>query len=184
VAEFVSENLRRNFGDAIERVSDDRGDLTVWVTRSRVHDLLAHCKRDPELDFCFCMDVTAVDYLSLGGVPRFAVVYHLYSLQTGKRVRVKTGVPEDDPVVDTAVDVWKSTDWFEREVYDMFGIRFEGHPNMKRILCHQDFVGHALRKDYPADLRWKNPRPDDLVDEISPQEMERMQARVRKGLSD
>jgi NADH:ubiquinone oxidoreductase subunit C len=125
-----------------------------------------------------------VDYLSLGGVPRFAVVYHLYSLGTGKRVRVKTGVPEDDPVVDTAVDVWKSTDWFEREVYDMFGIRFEGHPNMKRILCHRDFQGHPLRKDYPADLRWKLLRPDDLLDEISGDEMQRIRARVSHPISE
>ena len=77
MAEFVLENLRGRFGDALERVSDDHGDLTVWIDRGRVHELLAHCKRDPELDFRFCMDVTAVDYLSLGGSPRFAVVYHL-----------------------------------------------------------------------------------------------------------
>jgi NADH/F420H2 dehydrogenase subunit C len=184
MAQFVADNLAGRFGEGVQRVSDDFGDLTVWVDRSIVHEVLAHCKRDPELRFDFCMDVTAVDYLGLGGNPRFAVVYHLYSLSTGKRVRIKSGVPESDPVVASATDIWKSTDWFEREVYDMFGIRFEGHPNMKRILCHQDFVGHALRKDYPADLRWKNPRPDDLVDEISPQEMERMQASVRKGLSD
>ncbi|MFN2422061.1 MAG: NADH-quinone oxidoreductase subunit C [Gemmatimonadota bacterium] len=184
MAQFVADNLQRRFGEAIERVSDDFGDLTVWIDRARVHELLEHCKRDPELRFDFCMDVTAVDYLPLGGTPRFAVVYHLYSLGTGKRLRVKTGVPEDDPVVPTATDVWKSTDWFEREVYDMFGIRFEQHPNMKRILCHLDFVGHALRKDYPADLRWKNARPDDLIDEISPKEMERVRAKVRKRLSD
>jgi NADH/F420H2 dehydrogenase subunit C len=184
VAEFVAENLRRRFGDALERISDDRGDLAVWIDRARVHELLEHCKRDPELDFCFCMDVTAVDYLTLGGSPRFAVVYHLYSLKTGKRVRIKTGVPEDDPVVATAVDVWKSTDWFEREVYDMFGIRFEGHPNMKRILCHRDFQGHALRKDYPADLRWKLLRPDDLLDEISSDEMKRIRARVSYPISE
>ena len=102
MAEFVLENLRRRFGDALERVSDDLGDLTVWVDRGRVHELLEHCKRDPQLDFNFCMDVTAIDYLALGGDPRFAVVYHLDSLETGKRIRVKTGVPEDDPVVDTA----------------------------------------------------------------------------------
>ena len=184
MAQFVADNLTRSFGDAIQRLSDDFGDLTVWVDRTRLHEVLKHCKHDPELLFDFCMDVTAVDYLQLGGQPRFAVVYHLYSLRTGKRLRVKSGVPEDDPAVPSATDVWKSTDWFEREVYDMFGIRFDGHPNMKRILCHQDFVGHALRKDYPADLRWKNARPEDLVDEISPQEMERIRGKVRKQLSE
>ncbi len=176
MAEFVSENLRRAFSDAIQKVQDDRGDLTVWVDRSRLHDLLEHCRRDPELSFEFCMDVTAVDHLELGGDPRFAVVYHLYSLTTGKRVRVKAGVPEDDPVVDTATDIWKSTDWFEREVYDMFGIRFEGHPVMKRILCHHEFQGHPMRKDYPADLRWRLTVPDALVDEMSPEERERVRS--------
>jgi len=184
MAEFVERNLRDAFPEAIRKVTDDHGDLTVWVDRDRVHALLAHCKRDEALAFDFCMDVTAVDYLTLGGEPRFAVVWHLYSLSTGKRVRIKAGVPEDDPVVDSVTDVWKSADWFEREVYDMFGIRFEGHPNMKRILCHDDFQGHALRKDYPADLRWKLTRPDDLVDEISPEEMERMRANVHHRLSD
>ena len=184
MAGFVADNLRERFGDAIQKVLDEHGDLTVWVVRDSVHELLEHCKGDEELSFEFCMDVTAVDYLDLGGEPRFAVVYHLYSLSTGKRLRVKTGVPEDEPVVDTATDVWKSTDWFEREVYDMFGIRFEGHPNMKRILCHHEFQGHALRKDYPADLRWKNAVPDDLVDEISAEEMERIRGRVQRRLSD
>lgn len=184
MAEYVAENLRRRFGDALERISDERGDLAVWVDRTRVHELLEHCKGDPELDFCFCMDVTAIDYLPLGGSPRFAVVYHLYSLRTGNRLRVKAGVPENDPVMPTAVDVWKSTDWFEREVYDMFGIRFEGHPNMKRILCHKDFQGHALRKDYPADLRWKLASPDDLLDEISSDEMQRIRSRVSRPISE
>lgn len=178
----VRERLESRFDDAIEKVVEDRGELTLWIDRDRVHDVLGHCKR--ELAFDFCMDVTAVDHLELEGEPRFAVVWHLFSLSTGERIRVKASVPEDDPVVATATDVWKSTDWFEREVYDMFGIRFEGHPNMKRILCHEDFQGHALRKDYPADLRWKLTRPDDLVDEISAEEMERMRSLARRRLSD
>lgn len=184
MAQFVIDRLRAGHGQALQRVQDEHGDLTVWVSRDRVHDVLAFCKYDDELRFNFCMDVTAVDYLGLGGDPRFAVVYHLYSLGTGKRVRIKVGVPEDDPVVATATDIWKSADWFEREVYDMFGIRFEGHPNMKRILCHHDFQGHSLRKDYPADLRWRLVRPDDLVNEISPAERERMRTRVERTLSD
>jgi NADH/F420H2 dehydrogenase subunit C len=183
VAQAIADRLLDEFGEAVQQVSDDHGDLTVWIDRDRVHDLLAFCKHDEQLAFNFCMDVTAVDYKELGGEPRFAVVYHLYALTTGKRLRVKVGVPEDDPVVDTAVDVWKATDWFEREVYDMFGIRFEGHPNMKRILCHPDFQGHPLRKDYPADLRWRSIVPDDLADEIAPEEMDRIRRRVRHRLS-
>ncbi|HUP00002.1 MAG TPA: NADH-quinone oxidoreductase subunit C [Gemmatimonadota bacterium] len=184
MAQFVADRIQHHFADAVQQVSDDHGDLTVWIERDRVHDALMFCKHDEKLAFNFCMDVTAVDYQALGAEPRFAVVYHLYSLSTGKRLRIKVGVSEDDPVVDTAVDVWKSTDWFEREVYDMFGIRFEGHPNMKRILTHQDFVGHPLRKDYPADLRWRSLRPDDLVDEISSEEMERIRGRIQRKLGD
>lgn len=184
MAQFVADRIQQRFEDGIQRVSDDHGDLTIWVPRERLHDVLLFCRQDDELEFNFCMDVTAVDYQDLDAQPRFAVVYHLYSLATGKRVRIKAGVPEDDPVVDTAVDIWKSTDWFEREVYDMFGIRFEGHPNMKRILTHQDFVGHPMRKDYPADLRWRSLRPDDLANEIAPQEMERMRGLARHPLSD
>lgn len=184
MAEFIADSIRARFADVVQRVSDDCGDLTIWIDRSRVHDVLEHCKADDELKFNFCMDVTAVDHLGLAAEPRFAVVYHLYSLETSKRVRIKTGVPEDDPVLPTAVDIWKSTDWFEREVYDMFGIRFEGHPNMKRILCHRDFQGHALRKDYPPDLRWRSIRPDSLLDEIAPQEAERVRARTGRRLDE
>lgn len=184
MAKFVAARIEGRFPEAVEKVIDAHGDLTIWIDRDRSHEVLEFCRHDDELRFNFCMDVTGVDYLPLDGDPRFAVVYHLYSLPTGKRLRVKVGVPEDDPVVDTAVDIWKSTDWFEREVYDMFGIRFEGHPNMKRILCHLDFQGHALRKDYPADLRWRCVRPDDLANEIAPEEMERMRARTRHRLSE
>ena len=151
MAQFVADRLNAEFPEAIQRILDERGDLTAWVARDRVHDVLAFCKRDETLRFDFCMDVTAVDYQPLGGDPRFAVVYHLYSLATGKRVRIKVGVPADDPVVPTATDVWKATDWFEREVYDMFGIRFEGHPDLRRILLPQDWEGHPLLKSYAVD---------------------------------
>lgn len=184
MARFVADNIAEAFPDAVQKVLDEHGDLTIWVDRERVHDVLEHCKSDDELAFDFCRDVTAVDYQPLGGDPRFAVVYHLYSMSTGKSVRIKVGVPEDDPVVVTATDVWKSTDWFEREVYDMFGIRFEGHPVMRRILCHVDFQGHALRKDYPADLRWRLARPDSLLDEMSPEEAKRVKGRSSRRLSD
>jgi NADH-quinone oxidoreductase subunit C len=84
---------------------------------------------------------------------RFAVVYHLYSLPLKHRLRVVVPVEEDDPEVASATSVWASADWLEREVWDMFGIRFEGHPNLKRILMYDEFVGHPLRKDYPVNKR-------------------------------
>ena len=84
------------------------------------------------------------------GTARFDVVYHLYSLTHNTRVRLKVPVAEADPVVDSVSGLWKSADWFEREVWDMFGIRFTGHPNLKRILMYESFQGHPLRKDYPV----------------------------------
>ncbi|MCM8811590.1 MAG: NADH-quinone oxidoreductase subunit C [Candidatus Omnitrophica bacterium] len=84
---------------------------------------------------------------------RFEVVYHFYSLETGHRLRLKVPVEEDSPQVDSLTPVWASADWFEREVWDMFGIRFKGHPNLKRILMYEEFQGHPLRKDYPVNRR-------------------------------
>src|SRR5206468_1510138 len=96
-------------------------------------------------------DETAVDYL--GQTPRFEVVCHLVSLTHGRRLRVKIQVPEEDPVVPSLVPLWKSANWMEREVWDMYGIRFSGHPDLRRILMYEEFVGHPLRKDYPVNKR-------------------------------
>jgi NADH-quinone oxidoreductase subunit C len=101
-------------------------------------------------------DLTAVDFLKFPGRedgPRFEVVYHLYSIAHNHRLRVKVNVDEDDPVVPTAVPVWPIANWLEREVWDMFGIRFDGHPDPRRLLMYEEFVGHALRKDYPINRR-------------------------------
>jgi NADH-quinone oxidoreductase subunit C len=118
--------------------------------------VLALCRDEPALAFDMLMDLTAVDYLTYPGRedgPRFEVVYHLYSLAHNHRVRIKTRVDEDDAVVPSAVGLWPSANWFEREVWDMFGVRFSGHPNLMRLLLYEEFVGHPLRKDYPIDRR-------------------------------
>jgi len=101
-------------------------------------------------------DLTAADYLKFPGRedgPRFEVVYQLYSLPHNHRVRLKVRVDEDDAVVPTAVELWPIANWLEREVWDMFGVRFEGHPDLRRLLMYEEFVGHALRKDYPINRR-------------------------------
>jgi NADH-quinone oxidoreductase subunit C len=97
-----------------------------------------------------------VDYLAYPGredAPRFEVVYHLYSVAHNHRLRVKAGVDEDDPVVPSAVPLWPIANWFEREVWDMFGVRFTGHPDLRRLLLYEAFEGHPLRKDYPVNRR-------------------------------
>ena len=152
----ILDELRRRFGDAIVETDDHRADLTAIVARDALLDVLAHCKDDSALAFDVLMDLTAVDYQKYPGRedgPRFEVVYHLLSVPHNHRLRVKVRVSEDDPVVPTASGLWPIADWFEREVWDMFGLRFAGHPNPKRLLLYEEFVGHPLRKDYPINRR-------------------------------
>ena len=102
------------------------------------------------------MDLTAVDYLKFPGRedgPRFDVVYHLYSITHNHRLRLKAALEQDDAVVATATGLWPIANWLEREVWDMFGIRFAGHPDLRRLLLYEEFVGHPLRKDYPMERR-------------------------------
>lgn len=148
--------LTQAFGNAIVETHDHRGDQTVVVDRSRLGDLLRRCRDADSLAFDVLMDLTAVDYSSYPGRedgPRFEVVYHLYSIRLNHRLRVKVRVDEDDAVVPTAVGLWPIANWFEREVWDMFGVRFEGHPDLRRLLMYEEFVGHPLRKDYPVNRR-------------------------------
>jgi len=169
----VAARLAERFGEAIRWVEEFRGDLAVTVARERLHDMLVALKGEPDLDFAFLMDVTGVDHLALGRTPRFDVVYHLYSPAQHRRLRVKCRVEEGDAWVPTATDIWQAADWFERETWDMLGIVFEGHPNLRRILCHEDFEGHPMRKDYPADKRFFLPRPASLREQAPDWVLER-----------
>ncbi len=147
------ETIRRAFpdADAVQEVPEQ--DIqTLRVDRRVLPELASLLKNDPALDFKLLADVCGVDWPER--TPRFDVVYHLYSLQHGHRLRLKVPVAEDDATVPSVYGVWKAADWFEREAFDMFGIRFDGHPNLKRILCHPSFRGHALRKDYDPGQRW------------------------------
>ena len=135
-----------------------RGDETVIIRSSALRAVAQFLKETPELDFNFLMDATAVDYLNFGDgkikkEPRFEVVYHFYSLKHNQRLRLKVPVDQKNPEIDTLSHLWPSANWYEREVWDMFGIRFRGHPNLKRILMYDEFQGHPLRKDYPFNKR-------------------------------
>jgi NADH-quinone oxidoreductase subunit C len=145
------DRLKERFGDAIVSTHSRLGDDTAVVARERVYEILQFLRDDPELLFNFCSDVTAVDYL--GREPRFEVVWHLYSIAKKHRVRVKAEVPEEDPRIASSTPLWAGNNWFEREAYDMYGIRFEGHPDLRRMFMYPSFEGHALRKDYPKDKR-------------------------------
>src|SRR5262249_60726652 len=128
-----------------------RGEVVVVVEREAAAQTLRTLRDHPTLAFDMLSDLTAVDYVDQ--VPRFAVVYQLYSTRQNHRLRVKVPVPADDPSLPSAVPLWKSANWAERETWDMFGIRFVGHPDLRRILMYAEFVGHPLRKDYPLDRR-------------------------------
>ena len=147
------ERLTRRFGDRVVSTHDFRGDETAVVDRAAVRDVVNWLRDEPDLAFNMLTDLTAVDWLEQGKTPRFEVVYHLYSVERGHRLRIKTPVPEEEPVVETITDLYKIADWMEREIWDMYGIRFRGHPNLKRILLYEEFVGHPLRKDYPKEKR-------------------------------
>ena len=137
--------------DAILSTHARLGDATAVVDKARILDVLRLLRDDPALQFEMLSDVTAVDLMPR--TPRFEVVYHLYSVARNHRVRVKAPVPEEDPVLASAVPLWPSANWLEREVWDMYGIRFEGHPDPRRLLLYEEFQGHPLRKDYPKERR-------------------------------
>jgi NADH-quinone oxidoreductase subunit C len=128
-----------------------RGQAVLVVERDAIADVLRTLRDHPETRFEQLTDLTAVDYL--GRTPRYEVVYQLYSVGLNHRLRVKVPVPEDDPVVPSASGLWKAANWAERETWDMFGIRFAGHPDLRRILMYPEFDGHPLRKDYPLARR-------------------------------
>ncbi|PWB68156.1 MAG: NADH-quinone oxidoreductase subunit C [Deltaproteobacteria bacterium] len=155
----VLRKLVETFGDAVVSTHSRFGDDTALVRRERIVEILAFLRDDPDCLFDFAMDLTGVDYL--GEEPRFEVVYHLYSLEKKHRVRIKARLHEDDPVIDSAVSVWPGINWYEREACDMYGIVFRGHPNLKRILMYEGFVGHPLRKDYPKAKRQPTVGPEE-----------------------
>src|SRR4030095_5836086 len=152
----IIDRFKTHFAEGILSSHENYGDETILVTREVLSELLRFAKEDPELRFDLMMDICGVDYL--GQTPRFEVVYHLYSVPKNHRIRIKVRIPEDDCWVPTCLSLWKAADWFERETYDMVGIRFEGHPNLKRVLLFEGFEGHPLRKDYPINKRQKIPQ--------------------------
>ena len=172
----LEEGLRRAFAASGGEVSRHRGELTLTIPRGRVREVMARLRDDAAFRFEECMDVCRVDYLAYGasewatgaasstgfgraaergpmdagnGERRFAVVYQLLSVTLNHRLRVAAYLDAAEPIVDSVIDIWPGVNWFEREAFDMFGILFAGHPDLRRILTDYGFIGHPFRKDFP-----------------------------------
>jgi len=142
------QKLQTHLPDAIEEASSFRGETTLYIRAPYIRRTWEILRDEPGLEFRFLADVTAVDLYPQE--PRFEVVYHLLSLSTNQRLRLKVRVAGENSSVPSAVSVWPAANAFEREVFDLFGITFEGHPFLERILMPEDWEGHPLRKDYPT----------------------------------
>ena len=145
----IDQYLRERMAGKILDSGIIRGEVAVVISREGLLESFRLLKQDARTDLNFLTDLTAVDYLGKKE-PRFEVVYHLASVRAKQRLRVKVPVPETDPEVESLTPLWKGANWLEREVWDLFGIRFRGHPNLKRVLLYEEFQGHPLRKDYPV----------------------------------
>jgi len=142
------ELLQTKFADEVVEVVEFRGETQITVKPGRIKDICLALRDDPETSFKYLSAIAGMDYLPQS--PRFGVVYHLYSHKKKNRVALKTLLKDDvAPAIDSVVSVWSTANWHEREAYDLLGIRFKGHPDLRRILMPANWVGHPLRKDYP-----------------------------------
>lgn len=141
--------LRQWDAQAIAEVNEFRGEITLVLHRKHLLSVVEYLAAEPGLRFSFLSDITTVDRFPME--PRFEVNYHLLSFDLAKRLRLKVRLAGNDPVIASVIPVWPTANWHERENFDLFGIRFEGHPDLSRILLPDDWEGHPLRKDYPTE---------------------------------
>jgi len=150
--EALIAELRAALGDAVESAGESLGDTVVVVKAGAVREVMAALQARP-FDCAVLLDLTAVDYAGAEG--RYELVYHLLSVSRTARLRVKCSLAAADPAAPSLVGLWKNAEWLEREVFDMFGVRFDGHPYLRRLLTYEGFEGHPLRKSYP----WRLAQP-------------------------
>ncbi|MEL6268607.1 MAG: NADH-quinone oxidoreductase subunit C [Chloroflexota bacterium] len=168
--------LKDAFGDVVLHVKEFAGETTIVVETERINDVMRYVKSTPGLFYNFLSDISAVDYFpsdygdEYDGVEknfrpeRFGVAYHVYSMIYNRRLRIKTFAMEEEPIVPTVTDIWLNADWLEREIMDMMGVKFGGHPDPRRLLMPEDWDGHPHRRDYP--LGYETPMFSFNVDEI------------------
>jgi len=148
----ILEELKRKFPQEIKETSTLFRDETLVIDGDSILEIVTFLKNEP-YEYTMLLDLTCVDYK--GQEPRFEMVYHLFSLSRNHRLRIKTRLSEKELSIDSLTSLWNNANWLEREVFDMFGIHFKGHPDLKRIFMYDGFEGYPLRKDYP--LRKRQP---------------------------
>jgi len=148
-ASVVVEQLRSWNAKAVAQVVEYRGETTVVVPRELLRAAAQQCKEDPALNFDLLSDATCVDRFPLE--PRFELNYHLVSIPRRARIRLRTSISAQHAAIDSLVPVWPGANWLEREIFDLFGIQFEGHPDLRRILLPEGFEGSPLRRDFPTE---------------------------------
>ena len=144
-AQEISDSLGQAFGEELQHKTEFRGETTYAIAASDLREIAKFCRDEISLDYL--LDITSID--NFGEEPRFEIVYHLYSMPHGAQLRLKLTVSEELGAVDTVSDIWPTADWHEREIYDMMGIKFNGHPDLRRILMWDGYPFFPLRKDFP-----------------------------------
>ncbi len=146
------DKITEKFPDMVIGSAVFRDETTICVKKEAIVDVCAFCRDDGSLKFDYLSDLCGVDKLAVNNT--YEIVYHLYSLPLNHRVRLKVAVEDSEtPSLATVINVWPAADWMEREVFDMLGVKFDGHPDLRRILTPEGFVGYPLRKDYPINKR-------------------------------
>jgi NADH-quinone oxidoreductase subunit C len=152
--ELLQQALATALGDKARRFEVDRDQLIVDVAAADLVEVAARARDDASLAFTILIDLVGIDYAGYAGAwdgPRYAVQYNLLSIEHNRRVRLRVFCPDDDfPALDSAIGVWPAANWYEREAFDLYGIVFKGHPDLRRILTDYGFVGHPFRKDFPV----------------------------------
>jgi NADH-quinone oxidoreductase subunit C len=148
-ANVVAGHLRKWNPKAVAGVIEFRGETTIIVPRELLRATAEHCLQNAALQFNLLTDATCVDRFP--AEPRFELQYHLVSIPRRERLRLRVSVPGVHPVVDSLIPVWPGANWLEREIFDLFGVRFSDHPDLRRILLPDDWKGHPLRRDYPTE---------------------------------
>ncbi len=174
MSQKVLDGLLKHHGSAVERTGSQHGDEIAWIKRDQLVEVAKWLKTDPSMLFDAPVFVTAIDWLDYRplnrppseawaeGKPRFTVCYQLRSQTHRYRIRLEIELPETDPRLPSLSSLWPAFDWQERETFDMYGIKFDAHPDLRRIYMYEEFVGYPLRKDYPKEKRQPLVRRDDL----------------------